>query len=751
MGPQKSVIERLVGLFRFQDAPQLPDYQPKTQAHPIGSSGTEIYSGYYAEEYIDALTGPRAALVWDKLRRSDPKIKMVLNAVKNPLRGANWEIEPWDDSSEAEEQAEFIEHCLFYGMEKTWQETLGEILTYLEFGFSVFEKVHMPVIGHRDFGDYVGIRRLAFRSQKTIERWLLDHETGKLEGIEQYAYGDLERVVKIPGEFLLVFSHDKEGDNYEGISALRPCYGPWLRKQTYQKLQAIGVEKYAVPTPIGKFPANKFKSKEYDNFVAALRAYTSNESNSITLPEGWEIELKGNEFDASKVQVVIDAEDKQIVFAFLANFLELGTSGTGSYALSFDLSDFFLGGIEHIAEYVACQINQSIIKDLILLNYGPQPGYPTLKASGISDKAGKELAEVVKLLTESKAIIPDDRLEEHLRKRFDLPEKSDECQREMTPPPLPGQNPSERPGEKENPEPESNPEPAPNAASKPEPKAPKLAEKKSLEIKGSKERMKSLMEEGISEIGSDLIAQIMRKYRAATPAQRAAIVKQVEPRKLGDYQNKLKELLAEIASDALEKAKKEVPAKRNLKFADSFDGLPPKIKKKIALQASLLSSTQAGDLAKVIYFQFQNSVDSTDSADLIEKDLTGSLETYIAGPSVNAASGNVVAFTVNTARNAFFFEPEVLDTIESFTFVNDDPQSEICMDLAGKTFPANDPESERYFPPLHHNCQSYLVPNLKGRTGNPGVSDTGLKPSSPDLEKYITLSEQDCVSCKSHS
>jgi hypothetical protein len=96
---------------------------------------------------------------------------------------------------------------------------------------------------------------------------------------------------------------------------------------------------------------------------------------------------------------------------------------------------------------------------------------------------------------------------------------------------------------------------------------------------------------------------------------------------------------------------------------------------------------------------------------------------------------------VNDTRTAFFFDEDTLDEIESFTFVNADPVSPICQDLAGTTFAKDDPDADRYFPPLHHNCKSYIVPNLAGAKDNPEIDETGLKPSDPKLERYITLSE----------
>ena len=106
------------------------------------------------------------------------------------------------------------------------------------------------------------------------------------------------------------------------------------------------------------------------------------------------------------------------------------SSGGGSYALSNDLSDFFLSGEMHIAKIVQKSINV-YIKKIIILNFGKQSKYPCFEFVGISDKAGIELANMLKLLVDSKIIVPDMELEESMRKRMGLPEISEEGQREI--------------------------------------------------------------------------------------------------------------------------------------------------------------------------------------------------------------------------------------------------------------------------------------------------------------------------------
>lgn len=431
-----SVWRRISNAIQFKEEPK-ESVEPSPVAlnqTPIGSFGTISYGGYASEDYLSSLRGRKRADIFDQMRRSDPQITMCLAAVKNPIKSANWEIEPADDSAEAKADAELIEHILFNDMDQSWVNFVSEALTCVDFGHSVFEVIHKAVIGHKKFGSYNGLKSLAFRSQRTLEKWNLDSATGDLVSVSQYAYGDLDRFVDIPAQNLMVFTLNKEGGNFEGISALRPCYGPWFRKNNYLKLNAIGIEKFAVPTPLAEIPENKQNSIQYTNLINSLQSYLTHQNNYLTYPAGWKITLNSNTYDPSKVETSIDNEDKRMTKSFMANFLELGMGGGGgSYAMSNDLSDFFLSGLDHIAVKIEGPINQDLIPQLIKMNRGQRDNYPKLKHSGVSDKVGRELAEILKLTGDSRFIIPDEKTEDHLRKRYNLPKASLEGRREPAP------------------------------------------------------------------------------------------------------------------------------------------------------------------------------------------------------------------------------------------------------------------------------------------------------------------------------
>ena len=448
---------------------------------PKSSQGTEIYAGYIAEEYLQTLRGKNLAIEFDKMRRSDPQVKMLLSATKNPIKAAKWEVEPASESEEDKKIAALITHILFEDMEKPFPKTVGEILTCVDFGHAPLEPVYKLVLDHPEFKTYHGLARLSLIGQKTIEKWNVNKETGELLSLEQMAQGDLQKTVTIPAEDFLLFTMEQEGANFEGVSWLRACYGNWFRKNVYLKLNAIGIEKFAVPTPIVDYAPGSENDPSQEALIEALELYTSGQANYLTKPAGLEMKLERNAYDPEKVEASIDREDERMSKAFCANFLSLGTGGNGgAFALADDLSDFFYSGIAHVADEIAGPINARLIPYLVMLNFGPRAKYPKLKHTGISEKAGKELAEILGLLIDKKVVIPDLPLEERMRKKYNFGEKSDVDQRDASPPAPFGGAPGEVDEDGNTVEPDPDKDVDPKAEKKPGDKKPPFPPKKTL-------------------------------------------------------------------------------------------------------------------------------------------------------------------------------------------------------------------------------------------------------------------------------
>ncbi len=715
------------------------DSGARPQLKPLGVSGTELFGGYFSEEYLQTLRGRKGAKIWDEIRRSESQVAMLLNAVMNPIKSAVWEFEAPLNVPDGDLHKQFLEFSAKEGID--WETHLHEALTMIIFGFSVFEIIHNVNFNHPKFGTFNGLKGLAFRSQKTIERWVVDPSTGTLDKIVQWVQGDLtigkNNMIQMLAEFCLVFTLQKEGDNYEGISALRPMYGPWFRKNLYLKLVAIGIEKSAIGTPMGTVPAGKQTSEEFAEFKTLLENFTGHESAYLIKPAGWEIEVIESKFDAAKVKEMILLENTEMINSMVANFLALGMNGgSGAFALGTDLSDFFLSGIQTYANIIAGVWNRKLGPDLIKMNFGPQVAYPKLKVTGIDDKAGKELAEIIKILSDSQAIKPDDKLEEKLRKQYNLPVADPATAREVKAVGALGEGPA--------------PGAAPAQFSE---KRIRLAETWKVQWKNDKAEVKQVMQDGLTNVLQGFKDQIKSQYKNATKSQKLTLGLNLNPRNVNDYKAALKEELARIANTALIGARKETPKAKNVKLSERiqlaapsggfYDGLPNNIKRIVTAQMNLIADTQVADINKVVAFQYASSA-QTEDVDQILLDIDAAAEPVIegstaSGMSIDAAAGNAVSQITNQARMEWFFEPEVLDTIESFTFTNEDPVSEVCQELDGTTWAVNDPDLDRYSPPLHHNCKSRLEPNEKGADGNPEI-DNGTAISQAALDS-ITLCE----------
>lgn len=702
----------------------------------VGSTGTDIQSGYLFEEYLNDLQGTRAADTFDKMRRSDPKVKMILSAMKNPIKSATWEVNQiGEETREGEIQKAFIEKILFDGLNKTWKSFLHEALSMIDFGYSLFEVTYSAVLNDEVFGSYNGIRSLAFRSQRTIERWDINRH-GELECVEQQAFGDHQKVTRIPAKYLLHFALEKEGDNFEGISILRPAYGPWLRKNTFLKLIAAGIEKYAIPIPILKVPEGKQGSKEYKKALESMRKYVSHQCNYLTVPFGWEIELKNNPFDASKIRDVIDAENVEIVNAALANFLELGQSGSGSYALSFDLSDFFLGGLEYVAEQICETLNQQLIPALINLNFADQKPLVQLECSGISDRAGEEFSKIVLNLVNSGTLSPDDRLEDNLRKRFGLPERDETTTRSPLKTPT-IQDERKVGGDDE---------------------VKTLAEKKDSKkksndpVKGKIEsgakKIESIMQKNLNSIADDVAGQASKHWAKKSETTRVAPPKKYDIKaKVEAYRKELREELARQYNQGLSQVRSQYPRFQNIKLSETerrfklseIDKINTKGKLRIAGIVDSLVNINVDEIEQTANLQYTQSAEAVENAQQLENQIKTQTKKKISGPMTVTGAIINASTMLNNARKDFFGEMIKTKEVVSFTWVNPDPVTDICKGLSGVTMKADDPDVNKFWPPLHHNCKTYVVANTSTTTDNPEPQN-GFVPTETQ-KKSITLAD----------
>lgn len=725
--------------------------KPKTNYKPLGRSGTFITSDNVQSDYLQELNGIDGQETFAKMLLSDSQIRKLYHAVSNPIKSAKWSIEPASDETKDIEVAALIEQILFKDLPMGFKAKLDEILTFPWHGHAVFEVIHKNIVSKK-FGPYTGLSNIAFRDQRTLDRWRFNKE-GILTHIHQLQSGDVDINVDLPVENLLIFYNEQKG-NDTGYPFCRMLYGNYKRKLLYKQLQAIGIERAAIPVPHLKLPESiDYDSDEYADAVEQLAAFTQAEQAFFVTPAGYELSYnQTGTYDPQKVQSAIKAENEEIAGSLIAMWLEMGIGGNSAVGSSTSESlGFFKDGIEYIADKIADKFNLEVIPNLIALNFGEDiENLPRLMHNGIADEAGTELMNIVTGYVEKGVLTPDEPLEDFIRKSHNLPKKAEgemldnqeTADGENDPEPTPDNN-----------TPDDDNEEVQLSAKQRKPKNPKqLIDQQSVKIADA---IRSNLEFAASKYVND----VMARYKQLADNKKQKATDKVKIGGTNNLKKDLKRLLTETVNLSISMAKKEIPSKSNIelnnnerdmlrmteKFGDiseiklnDFSKLPNYLQILVVKQADLISSDSASDLKKRLDFSFSSIETKSSDENVVKQSMEEEAESFIDSAVMQLKGTNAASIMVNEGRDAFFFEPDVLDEIHSFTFVNIAPKSAICKELAGTTFNTNDAESLRYTPPLHHNCKSYLRANLKSSKGVDKLNVSTLAPSA-EAKKSITL------------
>lgn len=408
---------------------QTPPPVPKKAGIEIGKSGTLITQGMISsEEYNADLRGPSLIRKVEIMRRSNSTIRAALLVVKLPILGADWGVKPAQDGdgNVADSDREISDHVNreLFGRNINFSNFLREGLTCQEFGYSVFEKVYEPVQFNGKFR--FGIKKIGYRKQNTIFKW--EQSNSDLPGITQLTRDGKQ--FDIPREKLIVFTNDKEGDNYEGISLLRYAFMDWDMLDKLKISQAIKLDRFSVGVPKafardGLDPG----TKDIEEAKEILRNMRTNQEAFLLMPSTMDVEMLDMKMSGTEdIIPFLNYLDRRISTSILAGFMELGgQSGSGAHALAKDLTALFMKSEEATAKNIQATIQEDLIKQLVDINWTQDElvnGYPQITFGNIADDDLSQLSTSVSALADKSLITPDIDLESHLRKTYRLPAMS---------------------------------------------------------------------------------------------------------------------------------------------------------------------------------------------------------------------------------------------------------------------------------------------------------------------------------------
>lgn len=407
-----------------------------------GSAG---YGSIFFEEFLHELRGVKGIQAYTEMADNDATVGAILFAIEMLMRKCEFHVEPAGKSAKDKEAAEFVESCM-NDMERTWADTLSEILSFLPYGWSYHEivykrrvgKTSSPITNSKYADGLIGWRKLPIRAQDTLYGWEYKDHTDDMIGMTQQAPPDYEKVT-IPIEKALHFRTRSRKDNPEGRSILRTAYRAYYFKKRLEEIEGYGMERDLAGFPVLYAPADMdiwSDDPDMRKTLTAAEAIVSSirrdAREGLVIPggdNGWKLELLASsskrQFDTN---AIIDRYDKRIATSVLADFVMLGQQQVGSFALADSKTKVFALAIGTYLDVICEVFNNQGIPRLIDLNGDHFKGitdYPKMVHGDIEEKDLQQFASFIKEMVGAGIIVPDEALEDEVRRVGGLPERTE--------------------------------------------------------------------------------------------------------------------------------------------------------------------------------------------------------------------------------------------------------------------------------------------------------------------------------------
>jgi len=354
-------------------------------------------------------------------------------------RGARWSFQPANETPAAQVYAGFMQSVMD-DMEFTFEDFLDDAMTMLTFGFSLFE-----VVMKRRTDGQIGIKKLGPRPQWTIDRFEVAEDGSTLSGAWQNT--SQNGMVYIPADRLLHMKIKSAYADPAGKSILRNAYRSYRYVTNIQEYEAVAIERELNGLPVGRIPsdyldpdADAAKVAFVNKYKQILRDVKNNEQGYLLIPSDPYVDEDGKisnqrmvEFEllASKGTRDIDTNksivrhQQDMARSVLADFLMLGTSDRGSFAMSKSKTDIFVKSMRSILNSVSAPINRVLIPMIWGANSFDPALMPEIQYENLAPVDLDVLGGFIRSLALANAnIFPDLGIENALLNAAGLPPKS---------------------------------------------------------------------------------------------------------------------------------------------------------------------------------------------------------------------------------------------------------------------------------------------------------------------------------------
>jgi phage gp29-like protein len=251
-----------------------PQYGREIATTADGIDITRGFTGPLLTPYDSVLRarGNNDLLIYEQVL-SDEEVKSGLNQRFGAVTQCEWDVEPGGKRAIDKQAAASLKECI----QKTgWDNVTSKMLFGVFYGYAVAEVIYRPASNRIEF-DAIKVRnRRRFRYGKDMDLRLLTHND-MLEGSPCEA----------PYFWDFSCGADNDDEPY-GLGLAHWLYWPVLFKRNGLKFWLVFLEKFGMPTGVGKYDENATDT-EKTKLLAATRAIQSD--SGIIMPKNMELEL----------------------------------------------------------------------------------------------------------------------------------------------------------------------------------------------------------------------------------------------------------------------------------------------------------------------------------------------------------------------------------------------------------------------------------------------------------------------------
>ncbi len=726
----------------------IADPQPTAErTGPLLEEMASYRSPFYPQSYEnpynpDALVKKKGGLKIYETMRQDDCIKAVLFFKKNSLVSPGYRIEPASEDDLDVEVAQFVEYCFTEGCRKDLKSYLMDTLTAWEFGFSIQEIIWEYFEGG-DFPGKVGIKELKSRPPHSFEFHL--DEFGNVDVLKQNSANGTK---DLPLEKFIIYSNNPEFGNPYGTSDLRACYRSWWSKENIIKFWNIFLERFGMPTAIGKYSKTSDKTEK-----ANLKKIVSNlqSKTGVTIPDDMVIELlEATRAGAAGYDTALNRHDGSMARALLVPDL-LGVSNEtdrGSRSLGETQFKGFIMALKRVGDDLEEEVTEQLIVRLVDMNYKVKK-YPKLKFNPLTEEDKREIFKVWLELIKNSVVNRQAGDENYIRKALKMPELTEEAQaaeaEEIQASKEAAEQAKAAMAERLN-----NPDPNKEDPNKPDPKDKGMDKMSFFKMKRAPNKYEGKM--NFSAIVSNLDSsgnETVKDLEKIIGQMRDQVVEAIKKnyfkdfkgvqdyniKYFGDFRLALKLALRRVFQDGAKHAR-GVLKSHNFAVKHAGPGLSYNSaldyfdQKSFAITGIEKTRIEAG-VKQILSDGLKNGWTTKETVHEIERYFdpyfyTPELPDEVAEPwRLETIVRTNFAGAYNYGMNAVWSETDSVVAYE-WSAILDDRTSPYCEEMDGEIFDKEDPTLTP--PPAHFNCRSMLVPILSDEQ----YQVSSLNPEAPN-------------------